>query len=51
MKDQMQRQKPPGNSAKRKLDFIRQTQSEDKRDDNFYGPAVQKSQSTRTKFG
>lgn len=38
----MQRQKPPGNSAKRKLDFIGQTQSEDKRDDNFYGPAAQR---------
>ena len=42
MKDQMQRQKTPGNSAKRKLGFIKQAQSEDKRDDNFYGPAVQR---------
>lgn len=41
MKDQMQRQKTPGNS-KRKLDSIKQAQSEYKREDNFYGPAVQR---------
>lgn len=42
MKDQMQRQKTPGNSAKRKLDSIKQAQPEYKREDNLYGPAVQR---------